>query len=299
MQNLFLGQIALKRPWVRGAHSRSPRLAGSSPKLGEIRWLAQVSIAKPRGMGSANLGARVSCTAGDDFYKIFEDCNLVASGTAKDLGIVIKPPPCVNGYPSSCPQASQVQTQQGATTPPVVNTSPPPSSGVGITCCVVKGPGGNQIKRCYNEGCGLNWVSSEGIYPGVPECAADGRPKSCSPAATGAGIPAQPLQQAPGPSQVPLNQNTSPQQMTNVYNGQTRTTTAQNPTGAGAGDPFRAVAPRTPVQAMPLPASPGTSQVQIAPPPAQAPQVPVSEECPEEAQSLERWAQACAMAHRR
>lgn len=284
MQNLFLGQIALKRPWVRGAHSRGPRLSGSSPKLGEIR-----------------------CCRDSGTHKCFDDCKKLP-GEGKDAerlyGIVINQAPCVNGVPAGCP----AQTPAPAPTPsptPVVNTTPPPSSsGSKLNCCIVKGPGGNQIKRCYNEGCGLNWVSGEGIYPGVPECAADGRPKSCSPAATGSSIPTQPIQQAPGTSQVPLNttnQGVQPPQVTNTSTGPMRTTTAQNPTGAGAGDPFRAVAPRTPVQAMPMPAAAKTSQVQIAPPPTVQPPAQPQEygACPEDAQPLERWAQACAMAHRR
>jgi hypothetical protein len=280
MQNLFLGQIALKRPWVRGAHSRGPRLSGSSPKLGAIR-----------------------CCRDAGTHKCFDDCKkLPGEGREAErlYGIVINQPSCVNGVPSGCPAPTPSST-------PVVNTTPPPSgSGSKLNCCVVKGPGGNQIQRCYGENCQLSWVSGEGIYPGVPECGADGRPASCHTptAATGQQQPlqTQPLQQAPGPTQVPLStqgQGGQPPQTTNTSAGQMQTTQAQNPTGTAAGDPFRAVAPRTPVQAMPLPASPGTSQVQMAPP-VQPPAPPQEYgECPEDAQPLERWAKACAMAHRR
>jgi len=75
-----------------------------------------------------------------------------------------------------------------------------------VNCCVVKGPGGNQVKRCYNEGCGLNWISPEGIYPGVPECGVDGRPKSCSPQQQPQ-LPKQPAggPKTPPPPQYPLN----------------------------------------------------------------------------------------------
>ena len=171
-------------------------------------------------------------------------------------------------------------------------------------CCTVKGPGGNQVKRCYNEGCGLNWVSPEGIYPETPPCAADGRPASCTPPPppaqpAGGPIPTQPLQQAPGPTQVPL---------TNMYNGDSSFTEAQQPTGAYPGDPFRAVAPQTPIQAMPLPQQSKMQQVPYSPQtaPVQQPQAPaptsqapaMPEPCPEGAQPLERWAYACAMAHR-
>lgn len=278
MQNLFLGQIALKRPWVRGAHSRSPRLAGSSPRLGEIRC----------------------CSEGKN-HKCFENGQLLP-GTGADYGIAIVQAPCVNGVPAGYPAPTPSPT-------PVVNTTPPPSSsGSKLNCCVVKGPGGNQIQRCYGENCQLSWVSGEGIYPGVPECGADGRPASCHTpsAATGQQQPlqTQPLQQAPGPTQVPIgaqNQGIQPPQMTNTSAGQMQTTQPQNPSGAAAGDPFRAVAPRTPVQAMPMPSAQKTSQVPIAPPPAVPPPAQPQEygECPEDAQPLERWARACAMAHRR
>ena len=94
-------------------------------------WLGQVPIAKPRRMGSAHLGARVTCRAGENLYKIFEDCTLVASGTAHDLAVVMQPPACVNGYPASCPQASQTPTQ--APTQQPASTTPPAGSGGATT----------------------------------------------------------------------------------------------------------------------------------------------------------------------
>jgi len=142
-----------------------------------------------------------------------------------------------------------------------------------MTCCVVKGPGGNQVQRCHNDDCGLNWVSAEGIYPGVPACAADGRPVSC--------------------------QAQQPVQVTNVHNGETSFTVAQQPTGSPAGDPFQAVAPRTPISTVPYGSQAQSQPVQVQQQAAPQPAPAIEEPCPEGAQPIDRWAYACAMAHRR
>jgi len=41
---------------------------------------------------------------------------------------------------------------------------------LGQSRCCVQGPPGQQQVYCFNEGCGLNWVSPPGIYPDYPQC---------------------------------------------------------------------------------------------------------------------------------
>lgn len=192
------------------------------------------------------------------------------------------------------------------------------SLGNGMSCCVVKGPGGNQVQRCFNEGCELSWISPEGIYPGIPSCAANGKPAACS---TPAPVPTTPLPNEPQNQPVNLapgqglvsnpayfwkageTQPTSPTgQQVPVQNG--GTTVPQTPTGAWPGEPFKA----TPVQnSTPLmqpisypagaEAAPQKTPIQTMQPPAQYPR-PTDEPCPAGALSLDRWAYQCALAHR-
>jgi hypothetical protein len=237
-------------------------------------WLGQVPLARPWRRGSVlsghNLGQVTYCAEwqGEGLvYKWFDNCKFTHTTTEA----VIVPPPCVNGVPAGCP----AETAPPAPTP---SQAPPqaPAEPSGTTCCVEPGPGGNQIKKCY-DGCDLVWTSPEGIYPGVPSCVG-GKPSGCLPP------PAQPTTEAAAeepfvPAPTPPSVPEAPAEVTPSVPLQ-KYTTPSVPTGAFPGAPFAPLAPQAPVKSVP-----------VAPAPS-----PMPAPCPPGPIPVRDWAYGCAFA---